>query len=88
MDYNNLAEKTIYDFTSDSEIINRIIGNTPKDFYVRNCHVLNKLSDIKDFALLTDNAKLLELTDNALKDEQGKFDKMVSDALEEGIIVD
>lgn len=88
MDYNNLAEKTIYDFSSDSEIINRITGNIPKDFYIRKCHILNRLSDIKDFALLTDNAKLMELADKALKEEQGKYDKTVGDALKEGIIVD
>lgn len=39
---NDLRNKTIYDFTNDPEIIKEIVGDTPKDFYIETCHIINK----------------------------------------------
>lgn len=90
INYNNLdlRDRTVYDFTDDFEIIKEIVGDTPEDFYIETCHIINKMADIVFFSELTCNDELYKLATKALKAVQKEWDSLVADSLKNGIIID
>lgn len=84
----DLKDKTIFDFTDDKAIIEKITGNTPKDFYIRNCHPLNKLSDLVDLAHLTNDTKLRTEAEKAWEKAQKESDDTIEKGQQDGIIID
>ena len=77
----DLQDKTIFDFTDDKEIIGKITGNTPKDYYMQNCHQLNKLAHLVDLALITNDTKLKESAEK-------EWDNKIEDGQQASIIID
>lgn len=88
MNYKDLRNRTIFDFTDNDEIIKKIIGETPKDFYIKNSHPLSKLADIQDFAFLTDNKDLYKVVADERKKAESEWEQMRSDAQDEGLLID
>jgi hypothetical protein len=88
MDYNDLSNKTIYDFTDDPKIIEKITGNVSKVSYIETCHIINKMADIVDFAYIMQDDELYKLATKALKKAQKDCDSIVADGLKDGIIID
>lgn len=84
----DLKDKTIFDFTDDKEIIEKIAGNTPKDYYIRNCHPLNKLTDLIDLGSITNNTKLKESAEKEWKKAQKKWDDKIEESGQDNIIID
>ena len=84
----DLQDKTIFDFTDDKRIIEKITGNTPKDYYIQNCHPVNKLSDIVDLAFITNDTELKEAAEKAWKKAQKKWDDTIENGQQDGIIID
>ena len=84
----DLKDKTIFDFTDDKTIIKKITGNTPKDFYIQNCHPVNKLSDIVDLAILTNDTELKTEAEKAWKNAQKEWDNTIEKGQQNGIIID
>ena len=84
----DLQDKTIFDFTDDKEIIGKIIGNTPKDYYLQNCHPLNRLAHLVDLAFITNDTELKESAEKAWKKAQKEWDDKIEDGQQEGVIID
>ena len=84
----DLQDKTIFDFTDDKKIIEKITGNIPKDYYINNCHPLNKLTDIVDLAVLTNNAELKTAAEKAWKKAQKEWDNEIENGQQDGVIID
>ena len=84
----DLKDKTIFDFTDDKTIIEKITGNTPKDFYIQNCHPVNKLADIVDLAYLTNDTELKTEAEKAWKNAQKEWDNTIEKGQQNGIIID
>jgi len=89
MDYSDLylSNKTIYDFTDDPEIIGKITGNVPKESYINSCHIINKITDIADYAYMIQDNELYKLATKALKIAQKDWDSIVANGLKDGIII-
>lgn len=88
MDYKDLRNKTVFDFTDDDQVIKNIIGESPKDFYIRTCHFLNKLTDIQVFASLTNNEELLKAVSAEIVEAEAEWDDMCDDAQNDGLLID
>lgn len=88
MDYKDLRNKTVFDFTDDSQVIKSIIGESPKDFYIRTCHPLNKLSDIQVLASLTNNEELYQAVSDEIVKAESEWDQMCDDAQSDGLLID
>lgn len=84
----DLKDKTIFDFTDDKEIIEKITGNTPKDYYIQNCHPLNKLAHLVDLAFITNDTELKESAEKAWKKAQKEWDDKIEDGQQDGVIID
>ncbi len=84
----DLENKTIFDFTDDKEIIGKITGNTPKDYYIQNCHPVNKLEDIIDYSNIINDSELKSEAEKAWKMEKKAWDDMIDDGQQDGIIID
>jgi hypothetical protein len=84
----DLKDKTIFDFTDDKTIIKKITGGTPKDFYIQNCHPVNKLADIVDLAYLTNDTCLKAEAEKAWKNTQKEWDNTIEKGQQNGIIID
>lgn len=83
----DLKDKTIFDFTDDKEII-ETITNTPKDYYIQNCHPLNKLTDLVDLGSITNNTELKAAATKAWKKAQKEWDDKIEDGQQDGVIID
>jgi hypothetical protein len=83
-----LRNKTIFDFTSNSEIIKKIIGKLSKDYYIKCCHFLNKLSDIENLAIMTNNPELQDAAAKEWKKARAEWDNMIENGQRDGIIID
>ena len=58
MNYLELRDKTIFDFTDDEALISRITRHKSKDDYLYFYHRVNIMPDIVTFAQLTGNKEL------------------------------
>lgn len=93
MDYKELIGKTIFDFTKDAALIERVTKVNPSDkekvaFYKEHCHPIGKAEDIEELAEIL-NDKELRNAAKRLRNELWKdFDRRASKANEKGIIVD
>ena len=93
MDYKELIGKTIFDFTKDAALIERVTKVNPSDkekvaFYKEHCHPIGKAEDIEELAEIL-NDKELRNAGKRLRNELWKdFDRRASEANEKGIIVD
>ncbi len=88
MDYKDLRNKTVFDFTDDDQVIKNIIGESPKDFYIRTCHHLNKLTDIQKLASLTNNEELYKAVSDEIVKAEAEWDDMCDAAQKNGLIID
>ncbi len=75
MKYDNLHEKTIYDFTDNPKIIEQITLGSSKSDYLQNIkdNPENNGFDLKELAELTGNKELAEAVDKQYKDDFAKF---------------
>ncbi len=75
MKYDNLHEKTIYDFTDNPKIIEQITLGSSKSDYLQNIkdNPENNGFDLKELAELTGNKELAEAVDEQYKDDFANF---------------
>lgn len=75
MKYNNLHQKTIYDFTDNSGIIEQITLGSSKTDYLQNIkdNPENNGFDLKELAELTGNKELAKAVDEQYKDDFANF---------------
>lgn len=84
----DLKDKTIFDFTDDKKIIKKITGNTPKDYYIQNCHPLNKLVHLVELAFIINDMELKESAEKAWKKAQKEWDDKIEEGQQDGVIID
>lgn len=93
MDYKELIGKTIFDFTKDAALIERVTKVNPSDkekvaFYKGHCHKINRYNDIMFFAAKTNNMDLYEAAMKARDAAQREFEKRADEGMRNGIIID
>ena len=84
----DLQNKTIFDFTDDKKIIEKITGNTPKDYYIQNCHPLNKLAHIVDLAFITSDTELKAVAEKEWEKAKKEWNDTIENKQQDGIIID
>lgn len=93
MNYKELTGKTVFDFTKDAAIIERITRVNPSDKvevakYKKNCHPVGKAEDIEELAELLNNKELREAAKKLRDDLWTDFNRRASDANKKGLIID
>lgn len=93
MDYKELIGKTIFDFTKDAALIERVTKVNPSDkekvaFYKGHCHEIGKAEDIEELAEILNDKELRNATKRLRNELWKDFDRRASEANEKGIIVD
>ena len=85
--------KTIFDFTKDAALIERVTKVNPSDkekvaFYKGHCHEIGKAEDIEELAEILNDKELRNAAKRLLNELWKDFDRRASEANEKGIIVD
>jgi len=82
MDYSDLRNKTIFDFTDDEALIKKITGYTSKDKYIDGVHHVNFMNDVIALAQVTGDKELekqadkfRKIIDNEWQDELDRLEK-------------
>lgn len=93
MNYKDLIGKTVFDFTKDEAIIERITKVNLSDkekvaFYIQNCHPIGKISDIEYLAEILNKNELCKAARKLKKELWADFDKRASEANKKGLIID
>lgn len=93
MDYKELIGKTIFDFTKDAALIERVTKVNPSDkekvaFYKEHCHPIGKAEDIEELAEILNDKELRNAAKRLCNELWKDFDRRASEANEKGIIVD
>ena len=75
MTYDNLHKKTIYDFTTDAEVIDKITGGMTEAEYLANLteNPVNNGLDLEELAELTENKELAAAVAEQYKDDFAKY---------------
>lgn len=58
MDYSNLLEKTFLDLTTDQSIIDQILSETDKDFFLKNVSLEGRFVTFLELSELTNDKEL------------------------------
>ncbi|MDL2297441.1 hypothetical protein LJC68_09095 [Bacteroidales bacterium OttesenSCG-928-B11] len=69
-------------------MIEKIIGNSDKEFYIETAHVISKMADILQLAEITKNKELEKAARKMCASSESDWDKMARSEYEKGIIVD
>lgn len=93
MNYKELIGKTVFDFTKDAAIIERITKVNPSDKekvakYKKVCHPVGKAEDIEELAELLNNKELRKAAKKLRDELWADFDRRASEARKKGLIID
>lgn len=93
MNYKELIGKTVFDFTKDAAIIERITKVNPSDKekvakYEKDCHPVGKAEDIEELAELLNNKELRKAAKKLRDELWADFDRRASEARKKGLIID
>lgn len=93
MNYKELEGKTVFDFTKDAALIERITNVKPSDkekvaSYKKDCHPIGKISDIEYLAEILSNKELCKAARKLKKELWADFDRRASEANKKGLIID
>ncbi len=75
MNYDNLHKKTIYDFTTDTKVIDEITAGRTEAEYLANLteNPINNGFDLEELAEITGNKELAEAVAEQYKDDFAKY---------------
>ena len=93
MNYKDLIGKTVFDFTEDTTLIERITKVNPSDkkrvaFYKKNCHPIGKICGIEELAEILNNKELRKAAKKLRDELWADFDRRASEANKKGLIID
>ena len=87
MDYTDLRNKTIFDFTNDTSLIEEITGCTSVDSYLRKYHFVNRMGSIIVFAKKTNDTELEKTARKAEREAHKQWDKLVAEYAKQGLLI-
>ncbi len=93
MNYKELIGKTVFDFTKDAAIIERITKVTPSDKekvakYKKDCHPIGKAEGIEELAEFLNNRELCKAAKKLRDELWADFNRCASEANKKGLIID
>ena len=73
MNYTDLRNKTIFDFTNDIAILEELVSTTDKETYLKGLTPEGRAFGLIDYAEYTDNKELLEAVEKEFETELAAF---------------
>ena len=93
MDYTNLRNKSVFDFTDDKDILEAVLRFDPSDkeskkLYLEHSHPISLITGIGEYAYLTGNKELEKKVRTTFDEINNEFDEICDNAQENGVLVD